>query len=126
MTQIFNDKRQTERRKLLRNNPTLAEFKLWEALRTKQLQGYRFRRQYGIGPYIVDFYSPRTKVVIEVDGGYHMVDDVFLSDQDRQKNIEALGIKILRFTNDEILTNLHSVIQRIEAGLPLTKGELRG
>ncbi len=126
MTQIFNTKQQTERRKLLRNNPTFAEYKLWEALRSQQLHGIKFRRQVGIGSYIVDFYCPRAKLVIEVDGGYHLTDGVRMNDDDRQKNSEALGIRVLRFTNKQIQKNLDDVVRAMLENLPLTKGELRG
>jgi len=126
MTQIYNDRKQTERRKLLRSRPTLAEHRLWECLRSKQLREFRFRRQFGVGPYIVDFYCPREKLAIEVDGGYHIVDDIAMNDKDRQANIEALGIRVIRFTNEEVLNGLPDVLKRIEKSLPLTKGELRG
>lgn len=113
MTQIFNKKPHTPLRKILRNKPSKPEFIMWQYLRKKQLNGYKFRRQVGIGRYVVDFYCPQLKLVIEIDGESHYVDDAPAQDRVRQEEIEALGIRVLRFTNTEVMNNIDGVIQKI-------------
>jgi len=109
MTQIFNKFDHKRIRRTLRNRPTVAENKLWYFLKSQQL-GMKFRRQYGIGQYIVDFYSPELRLVIEVDGDSHETKEAISNDVNRQKDIEVLGIKVIRFTNDEVLKNMEGVL----------------
>lgn len=71
MTRIYNRAVYKTRRKELRNNPTKTEKILWAFLKGKKLSGYKFRRQYGVGKYIVDFYCPQMKLAIELDGEMH-------------------------------------------------------
>ena len=97
----------------LRENMTQAELTLWWFLKTKPL-GVKFRRQHPIGSYIADFYSHKLKLVIEVDGGIHLNKEVAQNDIARQINIESEGIRILRFTNDEIEKDIKAVIHKIE------------
>lgn len=89
-----------------------AEIILWSNLRRKQLLDQRFRRQYGIGPYVIDFYCPKLKLAIEVDGDSH-TDDVIPYDDDRQEFIESYGVTFLRFTNEDIYENLDGVLTTI-------------
>ena len=126
MPNIFNQKKQVFKRRLLRNSPTRAEYLLWQKLSGKQLEGCRFRRQVGIGYYIVDFYCSDKRLVIEVDGGYHTEQETVENDLVRQANIEALGLRVLRFSNDEVIYHIDLVLARIKENLPLAKGELRG
>ncbi len=98
MTHIFNRSDQNDLRKKLRNEPTEAEVFLWQKLKNKQLNGYKFRRQYGIGEYVVDFYCVEARLAIEVDGPIHDGEENAANDADRQKNIEALALRIIRFT----------------------------
>ena len=72
-----------ERQKELRSDPTPAEYALWQFLRAKQLNGKKFRRQHGIGPYIVDFYCDEGKIVVEVDGSVHDTNEAVEYDQER-------------------------------------------
>jgi very-short-patch-repair endonuclease len=92
----------------LRSTPTDAEIRLWSRLRRKQLDGLRFRRQQPIGPYIVDFFCPAAKLVIEVDGGQHAM----LENEDawRTRWLEARGYRVVRFWNNEVLANTNGVI----------------
>ncbi len=113
MTQIFNRIAEREKRRLLRNNATPAERTLWGCLRREQIQGCRFRRQYSVGPYILDFYCPSLKLAIELDGASHDSDDAQEYDAERQRYIEALNIRFLRFTNTEIKTNLEGVVNAV-------------
>lgn len=86
---------------------------LWEKLRNKKL-GYKIRRQYSIGPYVVDFYCSAKKIVIEVDGGVHATDTAIEYDKEREAFIKSFGIKIIRFSNEEVKGNLNEVIKTIE------------
>ena len=126
MTQIFNKKSQTFKRKLLRNHMPPSELLLWPRLKNKQLNGLRFRRQYGIDRYVVDFYCPELRLAVEIDGGYHLSLDMKDYDQVRQATIEALGIKFLRFSNQEIKNDLEKVVDNIKNSLPPYEGGRAG
>lgn len=90
-----------------------AEVILWAQLQKKQLYGYKFRRQQGIGRYIVDFYCARAKLVIEIDGDSHFQPGVAAYDLERQKFIESLGFTVIRFINTDIYENLSGVLDVI-------------
>ena len=101
-------------RKSLRLRQTDAESKLWYYLRRRQLKNYKFYRQYSINRYVLDFYCPKLKLAIEVDGDTHYMNDgVIEYDKKRQSYIETFGVKFLRFTNDDIYTNIDEVIEEI-------------
>ena len=95
----------------LRKNQTDAEKKLWAVLRNRQMAGTKFRRQFSIGRYILDFYSPKYRVGIEADGGGHYEDRENQRDKLRTKELSILGIEILRFSNLEILNNIEGVCE---------------
>jgi very-short-patch-repair endonuclease len=78
-----------------------------------QLPGLRFRRQYGIGRYVVAFYCPKKRLVVEVDGSYHIRPGVRKNDLTRQRFIESFNICVLRFTSGEIFDNIDGVLERI-------------
>jgi very-short-patch-repair endonuclease len=99
----------------LRNNMTPAEKLLWEELRFKKIKGLKFRRQHAIGQFIVDFYCHEKKLVIEVDGGYHSGKYQSIYDQDRTFELEKFGLKVMRFTNNNILDDIKIVVQEIES-----------
>ena len=111
----------------LRENMTDAERHLWGRIRMKQVRGYQFYRQKPIGDYIVDFFCPRAKLVIEVDGGQHLSDEMAEYDRIRNEYLSSLGLRVLRFTNTEVLKNIAGVVERIEEEIPLSppfpKGE---
>lgn len=96
--------------KRLRQNATDAERLLWQRLRSRQLAGYKFRRQATVGPYIVDFLCVGTKLVIEADGGQHSPD----RDAERTAWLEARGLRVARFWNNDILQNIDGVLQSIQ------------
>ncbi len=114
MMRIFNTTEMKERRKLLRSNMTDAETTLWSRIRRKQIDGYRFRRQYSIGSYIVDFYCPEMHLAVEIDGRSHNDHDAKEYDSKREEEIHQLGITFIRFRNEEVSTNLCSVVERIK------------
>ena len=95
----------------MRDTPTHAEEMLWKKLRKKRLGGYRFRRQHIIQTFIVDFYCPQAKLVIEIDGSVH--DNQQEYDQEREKILDIFGYQIVRFKNAQIKTELESVLARI-------------
>jgi len=101
-----------EKAKELRENMTQAELVLWEYLRQHPL-GFKFRRQHPLMIYIVDFYCHRLKLVIEVDGSIHTLQEVKDVDLERQRLLELEGLKIIRFTNEEILKTREVVIEQI-------------
>ncbi len=108
----FNLKYQKQIRSQLRTNMPKPEEILWQRIRRKQL-GVKFRRQHGIGRYIVDFYCAELKLVIEIDGDSHFSDEGKEKDAMRDAFMEALGIKVLRFTNEEVMKQTESVLERL-------------
>jgi len=97
----------------LRHKMTNTERYLWSKLKMKQLNGYQFYRQKPIGNYIVDFYCPSAKMVIEIDGSQHFYDDGLEHDKERDAYFNNLGLKALRFTSVDVLKNLEGVIDKI-------------
>jgi len=101
-------------RKDLRNNGTSAEAFLWKHLSKSQLKGRKFRRQHSIGNYIVDFYCPQEKLIIELDGQYHNKPEAQEKDQKRTKYLENLGFIVIRFENKMVFDTLKSVLNEIK------------
>lgn len=97
--------------KQLRQQPTPAEDRLWQYLRNKQLLGYKFRRQHAIYNYIADFCCCEKKLIIEVDGSVH--DKQIEKDKTRDENLESVGYKVVRFSNEEVLDEIENVISTI-------------
>ncbi len=112
MTKIFNKTKEKIKRKLLRNNMPKAEIILWSKLKGKGL-GHKFRRQYSVDKFVLDFYCPKLKMAIEIDGGSHYIDGAKERDIERQRIIEYYGISFIRFTNNEIYENLDGVLIKI-------------
>ena len=102
--------------KKMRENPTEAEAVLWTYLSNKQ-QGFRFKRQHPIKYFIADFYCHKAKLVIEIDGGYHQLPEQYEYDKNRDYELEELGLKVLRFTNEQVFFNIENVIKDIEKEL---------
>jgi imidazole glycerol-phosphate synthase subunit HisF len=102
--------------KRLRNNVTDSEMLVWGNLKSK-FSGFKFRRQHPIALYVADFYCHTAKLVIEIDGSIHTLPGVKENDAERQKYLEGLGLKVLRFSNEEISHNLESVLQVIEKNI---------
>lgn len=102
-----------------RRNPTPAEQTLWNHLRDRQLEGFKFRRQHPIGAYVVDFYCPETSLIVELDGGGHLEKEA--EDQERSKWLEARGLLVLRFWNPDVMENLVEVLEAILSGCKARK-----
>ena len=98
----------------LRKNSTDTEKYLWKYLRGKQLEGFKFRRQHPFGRYIVDFINLERKIIIEVDGGQHLENK---KDKLRDKWLKEQGYEVLRFLDNEVLTNIKSVLEVIRGKL---------
>ncbi len=94
----------------LRSNMTEAEQHLWRRIRSKQLADVQFYRQKSLLSYIVDFYCPRAKLVIELDGGQHFEPDGHAKDQMRDVQLDKVGIKVLRFDNRQVLIETEAVM----------------
>jgi very-short-patch-repair endonuclease len=97
----------------LRKNMTDAEKLLWSKVRMKQIAGLQFYRQTLIGDYIVDLYCPKAKLVVEIDGGQHYYGDGQKSDKARDNELSLLGLKVLRFSNLDVLQNIDAVLEQI-------------
>jgi very-short-patch-repair endonuclease len=110
---VYNRLEGREQRRFLRKNMPQAEVLLWSRLRRRQIHGERFLRQYGVDQYILDFYCPRLKLAIEVDGDSHFSVDAAENDSYRQKHIENYGIRFMRITNTDVYENLDGVCEDI-------------
>jgi very-short-patch-repair endonuclease len=106
-----------ERCRNLRRNQTEAEKKLWSVLRNRQLNGVKFRRQFPVGGYIVDFYCPEYKLGIEADGGQHYQDEWKVRDELRTITLNNLGVEVIRFSDWEILNNIGGVYEVIQKSI---------
>ena len=114
-----------EKARSLRKETTEAEEKLWQVLRNRAFDGYKFRRQHPIGKYIADFYCHENKLVVEVDGGCHNEAEQKKYDAARTQAINEFGVRVIRFTNDEILNSLPEVLKKISEAMhsPSPQGE---
>jgi very-short-patch-repair endonuclease len=119
MTEFFNRSSEKDLRRRLRKELTPAEAELWARLRRGQLREHRFRRQYSVGPYCVDFYCVQAKLAIELDGDTHFTSEAKQYDAQRQRYIGAFGIRFLRFANAEVYDNLDGVVEAIARALGL-------
>jgi 5-methyltetrahydrofolate--homocysteine methyltransferase len=113
MPRIFTLSQYTSLRRKLRQQPTTAEAFLWFCLRNKKLLGYKFRRQHSIGRYVLDFFCARLMLGIEVDGVTHLDPTKQEYDKTRQKWIEAQGVRVVRFTDHEILADPDAVLEKL-------------
>lgn len=113
---IHNNHHLVKRRQLLRNTTTPAEKLLWQKLKDLAPQN-RFRRQHSIGPYIVDFYCPKKRLAIELDGAPHQNISQKKYDTYRTRYLNSLNITVLRFWNNEVISQIDEVIEKIKLAL---------
>ena len=111
---IHNKKYLEPYRKELRKNLTSAEAFLWKQLQQRKLDGKKFRRQHSIENYIIDFYCPEERLIIELDGQVHFNPTAQENDEKRTERLEELGFKVIRFENKMVFDNLQSVLQEIK------------
>jgi len=104
-----------EKARSLRVRQTNCELLLWRKLRDRRLAGIKFRRQYAVGGYIVDFFCPDARLAIELDGGEHATRRDY--DLRRERDLTARGIRTVRFWNSDVLQNLDGVLQTILAAV---------
>src|SRR4051812_4897227 len=117
MTEFFNRSSEKAMRRELRAEMPKAEVCLWSLLRRKQVLGVKFRRQYSVGPYCLDFYCPERRLAIEIDGDSHYLPEEKRRDVLRKDYIESFGIHFIRFTNEDVYKNLEGVIEAIAAAI---------
>ena len=122
MTKHYNKTSEKEKRRELRQNQTYAEKVLWSQLRNRQLLGVKFRRQYSVDHFVIDFYAPELKLAIESDGSIHELEDQKEYDKARQEYLENFGITFIRITNKELLGNPNKAFERIEEKIKKLKG----
>ena len=115
--QLYNQDSFQVIRRELRNNLTQAEALLWTNLKNSRLDGKKFRRQHGIGPYIVDFYCPECRVIVELDGAGHFGLLGAERDEARTRFLSRFGTRVLRFENKEVFGNLEGVLETIRLAL---------
>lgn len=110
---LYNHPSAILKRRTLRSNQTNEEKLIWSRIRNKQLFGFRFFRQYGVGPYVLDFYCPQVRLAIEIDGGQHAETSNIIYDKERTEYLKELSIRVLRFWNNDVSKNIEAVLERI-------------
>lgn len=110
---FINDPSIKSRRRLLRKHQTDAEARLWGKLRNKRFLGIKFFRQYSVGAYVLDFYAPSIHLAIELDGSQHAEEKQRSYDIRRTSYLEDFGIRVVRFWDNEVLTNSEEILERI-------------
>lgn len=118
---LYNNQVLRDRRRSLRNHQTDAEKFLWQTLSHSKFAGLKFTRQYGVGPYILDFYCPKARLAIELDGKTHASEEAKIYDTERTEFLKSLNIQELRFKNEEVLRNVEQVLERIKQQSLTTK-----
>jgi very-short-patch-repair endonuclease len=113
MNEFFNRESETDKRRLLRGSMPDAEVILWSRIKGRQLLGCKFRRQYSVGSFVIDFFSVEIKLGIELDGDSHFQPGAPEYDRKRQQFIESFGIRFVRSLNTEVYENLDGVLEMI-------------
>ncbi|MGX1744862.1 MULTISPECIES: endonuclease domain-containing protein [unclassified Brevundimonas] len=104
----------TDHARALRQSSGRAEERVWAALRGGKIDGHKFRRQHPVGPYFADFACDRLRLIIEIDGGVHRLDEVAARDLERQRVLEALGWTVIRVTNDQAYEAPERLIEAVK------------
>jgi very-short-patch-repair endonuclease len=119
-TSYRDQRRAVDKLRLARNlraRATDAEGRLWYFLRSRHSAGAKFRRQHEFGPYILDFFCPARRIVIEVDGAEHLTPAGLAADVERTRYLESHGLRVLRFNDSEVLTETDRVMEAVQAAL---------
>jgi very-short-patch-repair endonuclease len=114
MTKHYNRTSEKEKRSLLRKDQTSSEKLVWYYLRDRELKNYKFRRQYSVDQFVIDFYSPGLKLAIKIDGNIHDLPGNKEYDISRQKYLEQYGIRFIRIRNEELIGNPNKAFEKIE------------
>jgi very-short-patch-repair endonuclease len=109
MGEVSNRKDLKAVRQGLRSSGTSSEAVLWKCLSGNKLDGRKFRRQHTVGPFVLDFYCPSERLCVEVDGGAHHDPTSSINDQSRDEYLTAMGIRVLRIENKEVIDDLEGV-----------------
>ena len=112
--EIYNKLESKSLRKYLRKNSTKAELLLWEELRGKKLSNAKFKRQFGVEKYVLDFYCPEVKLAIELDGELHKEKDAIDYDKIRTVFLNSIGIKVRRFKNEDLFEKMPLILEQIK------------
>ena len=124
MTIHYNRSSEKDKRRRLRQNQTDAEELVWKFLRNRQMNKYKFRRQYSVDKFVIDFYCPKLKAAVELDGSVHDEVNQKYNDEIRQSYPERFGIQIFRIKNEELFGNLEKAFEKIKkfmAAVDLTR-----
>ncbi len=113
MAKYFNPESTKSRRSELRSAMPSSEVALWTRIRNRQVLDCKFRRQHGVGPYMLDFYAPEIELAVELDGDSHFEPGAAEADLRRQQFIESLGIQVVRFLNLDVHENLDAVVEKL-------------
>lgn len=117
MSKHYNKTEIKEKRRVLRRDQTFCEKRIWFYLKDRRLLGIKFKRQYSIDQYIIDFFAPAIKLAVELDGDVHEVLEQKEYDINRQTYLESFGIKFIRITNEEFLGNPNKAFKKIEEAI---------
>ncbi len=124
MTIHYNKISERTNRRKLRQKSTKAEEILWEYLRNRKLLNTKFKRQYSIDQFVIDFYSPQMKFAIELDGKIHLDKEVKNHDENRDGYMESFGIKILRIKNEMLINDIDNTLKLIKENILIIKNKL--
>jgi very-short-patch-repair endonuclease len=119
MTKHYNKSSQAEKRRKLRQNQTNTEVLVWRYLRNRQLLDYKFKRQYSVDHFVIDFYCPELKLAVEIDGASHNDSEQQKKDISRQKYLETFNIKFVRIKDDELTGNPNKAFKKLENTIKL-------
>lgn len=114
MPKHFNRPTEKSKRRRLRREQTTAEKLVWRFLRNRRTKNFKFRRQYSVDKFVIDFYSPELKLAVEIDGDVHDLPTQKEHDIMRQSYLESFGIKFIRIRNEELFANTDKALGRIE------------
>jgi len=117
VSKTWNAKNRKSLRQKLRTATTSAEAILWTHLQRRQLLGKKFRRQQSLGRYVVDFYCPECRLIVELDGAPHFEPDADVYENDRTAYLEGLGLKVIRFENQTIHDDIEAVLEGIREAI---------
>ncbi|HVZ38029.1 MAG TPA: endonuclease domain-containing protein [Candidatus Kapabacteria bacterium] len=117
MNPLFNHIHLKELRRRLRRDQTYAEMVMWSQLRAHRPGGYKFYRQFSVGPYVLDFFCAHCNLAVELDGYHHFTEEGRLHDARRTKYLNEQGIRVIRFTNEEFLADPNGTTRSILAAL---------